>query len=265
VSLLWRNHLRISLGAERLVLADYERGLRPGKGSASAIPVQGNPNDPEWRAALDALPAALADFRGRDVSVVLADQFVRYVLLPWNAALKSPEQWLALARHRLGAVHGAAAADWNVRLTETAPSGPRLACALDRELLAELAARLLAANVRLVSVQPFLVAAFNRLRSDIRNAVGDGSCWLVIEEPRRLTLAFIQRGVWVAVRSRRTDSGWRAALPELIQRESAFLALSEPCTRVIVCAQDGFDPGLHEDFHTEAVHYGELALAWERA
>jgi len=67
------------------------------------------------------------------------------------------------------------------------------------------------------------------------------------------------------VRSRRTDSGWRAALPELIQRESAFLALSEPCTRVIVCAQDGFDPGLHEDFHTEAVHYGELALAWERA
>jgi hypothetical protein len=265
VSLLWRNHLRISLCAERLVLAAHERGLRPGKGKASVTPVQGNPNDPEWRAALDALPAALAGFHSHDVSVVLADQFVRYVLLPWNAALKSAEQWLALARHRLGAVHGAAAADWEVKLTETAPNGPRLACALDRELLAELAARLVAANVRLISVQPFLVAAFNRLRSGIRKAVGDGSCWLVVEEPRRLTLAFIQHGVWVAVRSRRTDAAWRAALPELIQRESAFLALSEPCTRVIVCAQEGFDPDLHEAFRTEAVNYGELALAWERA
>src|SRR3954451_2619082 len=163
------------------------------------------------------------------------------------------------------AVHGAAAADWNVRLTETAPSGPRLACTLDRELLAELAAKLLAANVRLVSVQPFLVAAFNRLRSGIRKAVGDGSCVLLIEEPRRLNLSVIQHGVWVAVRSRRADAGWRAALPELIQRESAFLALSEPCTRVVVCAQDGFDPELHEAFRTEAVHYGELALAWEQA
>ncbi|HEV8110897.1 MAG TPA: hypothetical protein VGP97_25560 [Burkholderiales bacterium] len=261
MSLLWRNHLRISLCAERLVLAAYERGLRPGKGKPSVTPVQGNPNDPEWRPALDALPAALAGFGGHDVSVVLADQFVRYALLPWNAALKSAEQWLALARHRLGAVHGAAAADWDVKLTETAPSGPRLACALDRELLAELAAKLLAANVRLVSVQPFLVAAFNR----IRQAIGNGSCWLVVEEPRRLTLAFVQRGVWVAVRSRRADAGWRAALPELIQRESAFLALSEPCTRVIVCAQDGFDPERHEAFRTEAVHYGELALAWEQA
>jgi hypothetical protein len=260
VSLLWRNHLRISLGAESLVLAAYDRGLRAGKGRTSVTPVQGNPNDPEWRAAVDALPEALASFRNHDVSVVLADQFVRYVLLAWNAALKNEEQWLALARHRLGAVHGAAAADWDVELTETAPSGPRLACAVDRQLLGELAAKLVAANVRLVSVQPFLVAAFNR----IRRAIGNGSCWLVIEEPRRLTLAFIQLGVWVAVRSRRTGPGWRAALPELIERESAFLALSEPCTRVIVCAQDGFDPDLHEAFRTQAVDYGELALAWEK-
>ena len=263
MSLLWRNHLRISLCAEQLVLAAYERGLRPGKARTGVIPVQGNPNDPEWRAAVDALPQALAGLRNHDVSVVLADQFVRYVLRPWNAAIKNEEQWLALARHRLAAVHGAAAADWDVQLTETAPGGPRLACAVDRELLAELAAKLAAANVRLASVQPFLVAAFNRLRGGIRRAVGHGSCWLVIEEPRRLTLAFIQHGVWVAVRSRRTDPGWRAALPELIERESAFLALSEPCTRVIVCAQDAFDTDMHEAFRTQAVDYRELALAWE--
>jgi hypothetical protein len=248
VSLSWlkKKHLRIGLGAKRVMVS-----------GSKAIEL---PSADDWRAAVDALPEILKSHKSREASVVLADQFVRYVLLPWNPAIKSEEQWLALARHRLGAVHGAAAADWDVKLTETAPSGPRLACAVDRELLGELAAKLAAANVRLVSVQPFLIAAFNR----IRRTIGNGSCWLVIEEPRRLSLAFIQHGVWIAVRSRRTDPGWRAALPELIERESAFLALSEPCTRVIVCAQDGFDPDMHEAFRTQAVDYGELALAWEQ-
>jgi hypothetical protein len=252
VSLLWRKRLRISLAADRLV-------LRAGKARTSTVALQADPNSVEWRAALDALPAVLASFTSHEVSVVLADRLVRYALLPWNAAVRSEEQWMALARHRLAAVHGATAADWDVRLAETARNGPRLACAMDRALLEELAAVFVAANARLVSVQPFLVAAFNR----IRDTVGGGSCWLVVEEPSRLTLAFIQRGVWLAVRSRRADAAWRANLPELIGRESAFLALSEPVTRVIVCAQGEFDPTQYEAWQASAVDYSELALAWE--
>jgi hypothetical protein len=249
----------VSLCPDRLVLASYARGLRAGKPKNGITPVQTNPNDQEWRGAVDAIPQVLNAYKNHDVSVVIADQFVRYALLPWNAALKTEEQWMTLARHRLTAVHGAAAASWEIKLTDTAPMGPRLACAADRELIDELAAKFVAANTRLVSVQPFLVAAFNRIRSTI----GNGSCWLVIEEPGRLTLAFIRHGVWVAIRSRRTDKSWRAALPEIIERESAFLALSEPCTRVIVCAQDAFDTEMHEAFRTQAVDYRELALAWE--
>jgi hypothetical protein len=231
--------------------------LRAHKSRTRTLAVHSDPNQPDWRGALDALPEALAAFRNHDVSAVLADQFVRYTLLAWNAALRTEEQWRALARHRLGAVHGPAAADWDVKLTETAPAGPRLACAVDRVLLSELAAALVKANARLVSVQPFLVAAFNRIRSTI----GAGSCWLVVEEPGRLTLAFVQRGVWLAVRSRRAERAWRANLPELIARESAFLALSEPCTRVVVCAQDAFDSSQYESWRATAVDYCELALA----
>jgi hypothetical protein len=265
VSLLWRNHLRVSLCPNRLVLASYSRGLRPGKPRNSMTPVQPLANAAEWRAAVDAIPAVLSGFKKHDVSVVLADQFVRYALLPWNAALKTEEQWMTLARYRLSAVHGVHAVDWEVKLTETGPTGPRLACAVDRELIEALAAKFVAADARLVSVQPFLVAAFNRLRSGILNTMGTGSYWLVIEEPGRLTLAFIQQGVWVAIRSRRTDHSWREALPEIIERESAFLALSEPCMRVIVCAQGAFDTEMHEAFRMQAVDYRELALAWESA
>lgn len=249
MSLLWRSRKhRLGLCSDRLFLS-----------KSKVVPVPPGADAAEWKAAVQALPEILKGFKGQDVSLVIADQFVRYVLMPWNEAVKTPEQWMALARHRLNAIHGTAAAGWDVKVTETAPSGPRLACAVDRELIETLAATFAAAQARLASVQPFLVAGFNRIRTHI----GNGSCWVVVEEPGRLTLAFIQRGVWVAIRTRRVDGRWRMVLPEILERESAFLALSEPCTRVIVCAQGAFDTGQYEAWHTKAVSYPELALAWE--
>ncbi len=240
--------LRIALCAERILVSDHDEIALPKlEGSAP------------WRAALDALPQVLARFRNREANIVLADQFVRYALLPWSDTLKTHAQWLALARHRFCAIHGPLASDWEIRFAETAPAGPRLACAVDRELVDELAARFSGTGVQLVSVLPFLVAAFNQ----VRHRTG-GSCWLVIEEQGRLTFALFLRGVWVAIRSRRCDNGgdsrWRASLPEILAREAAFLGLEEPCTRVIVCAQGAFEAGEHEDFRLDAVNYRELAL-----
>ena len=213
----------------------------------------------DWRAAVDALPEILKAHKSREASVVLADQFVRYALLPWTDAVKSPEQWLALARHRFSALHGAASAAWDVKVTETAPLGARLACAVDRELIEGLASAFVGAGVHLVSVQPFLVAAFNR----IRQSVGNGSCWIVVEEPGRLTLALIQRGTWVAIRSRRSDERWRIVLPEILEREGAFLGLDQACTCVIVCAQGEFDTEMHNAWRAQALSYRDLALAWD--
>jgi hypothetical protein len=248
VSLSWlkRKHLRLGLGAKRVIVS-----------GAKAVEL---PGADDWRAALEALPEILKARATSEASVVLADQFVRYALLPWSEAVKSREQWLALARHRFGALHGPAAASWNVKVSETAPLGARLACAVDKELIESLASVFVAANVKLVSVEPFLVAAFNRIRS----TVGNGSCWIVVEEPGRLTLALIQRGAWVAIRSRRSDERWRAALPEILEREGAFLGLDRPCTRVIVCAQGEFDvQQMHEAWRAQALSYRDLALAGE--
>jgi len=243
----WRSqHLRIGLGPDRIILT-----------GAKAIEVA--PADGGWRAALPALEAALAGRKGGEASVVLADAFARYVLLPWNETLKSAEQWLGLARHRFAGLHGARAAEWEVKVSETAPQAARLACAVDKELLELLQAKFAAGGTRLISVQPFLVAAYNRIRRD----VGNGSCWVVVEERGRLTLVLIQRGAWLAIRSRRCDERWRLVLPEILEREGAFLGISEPCTRVIVCAQNGFDTQMHENWRAQALSYRDLALAAE--
>ena len=249
MSLSWlrKKPLRIGLGAKRIMLS-----------GAKALELE---SGDDWRGAVAALPEMLKAHRGVEASVVLADQFARYALLPHTDAVKTPAQWLALARHRFSALHGAIAAEWEVKVTETAPLGARLACAVDRELIEQLAGVFVASSVKLVSVQPFLVAAFNR----IRQTVGNGSCWIVVEEPGRLTLALLQRGAWVAIRSRRSDERWRMVLPEILERESAFLGLDQPCTRVIVCAQGEFefDSAMQETWRAQSLSYRDLALARE--
>jgi len=242
--------VRIALCEDRLFLSDGRK-----------VDFAKSVDAPNWLAAIEALPAILKDFRGRDANIVLADQFVRYALLPWSDTLKTHAQWMALARHRFCAIHGPVANDWEIKFAETAPAGPRLACAVDAPLVDALAERFSGTGVQLVSVLPFLVTAFNQ----VRHMTG-GSCWLVVEEPGRLTLALFLRGVWVAIRSRRCDNGadaaaWRASLAGLIARENALLGLEEPCTRVIVCAHGPFETTEHEDFRLEALAYQELALA----
>ena len=243
-----KQDLRIALGEERLLFSD-----------GNEVTLERSEELASWRRAVDALAQILPAHRGETASLVLADQFVRYALLPWSDTLKTHEQWLGLARHRFCAIHGPLANEWEVRFAETAPAGPRLACAVDRGLVEELTEQFNASGVRLASVQPYLVAAFNR----VRHMTG-GSCWMVVEEPGRLTLALFLKGVWVAIRSRRCDSSgdfaWRRVLPEIIERESAFLGLEEPCTRVIVCAQGPFDAAEHESFRTDAFSYRELAV-----
>ena len=244
MSLLWRNkQLRIGLAPDRIYVS-----------GAKTIEIAAG--DGSWGAPVDALAG-----RKGEAAIVLADQFVRYSLLAHNETLKTAEQWTALATHRFNTLHGPRAAEWQINVTETAPMGPRLACAVDRTLITRLAEIFVAANLHLASVQPFLVAAFNR----IRKSVGNGSCWIVVEEPGRLTLALIQRGMWIAIRGRRADKGWRNVLPEILERESAFLGLSMPVTRVIVCTQGEFDTQMYEAWRTEALGYRELAVAGNAA
>lgn len=245
MSLLSRNPLRIGLCPDRLILAADRRGPRPGNVERDIILVESSPDSAPWQAAVDGLPSALA-LAGPakpDVTCILSNHFVRYALLPWNAALKTEAEWLALARHRLASVHGNATAAWALRVSETGPNGPRIASATDQALIDALEAKSSGYGAHLVSVQPYLMAAFNGI-----HATMDNFCWLVIEEPGRLTLALVVDGIWRVIRNHRVDAGWRSMLPEILERELAVLAIEQPCTRAVICTQEAFSTNMHGGF-----------------
>lgn len=236
--LLQRDRVQIALGSQRIGLARYRQGLNSGLVYSDVVPLERNDHANPWQAAVDALPGIL-DRAGNGrpaVTVVVANEFVRYALLPWSAAIRREAEWLAYARHRYGTIHGAVTEGWFIRIAPAAHNLPRLAAAIDSALLGALRDAVYPYGP-LVSVQPYLMAAYNHAQAALKHAAS----WLVIEEPDRLTLALVDGGVWRAVRTRRKEANWRIALPGLLDRESALLGLEAPCTEVTVCGETGFE------------------------
>ena len=171
-----------------------------------------------WQAAAGALAALASEVRDVrcDVSVVLSNHFVRYALVPASDTLDSPEEESAYARYCFAKVHGERAKTWDVRLSGPDGGAQRVASAIDAALLEAIRACFPAAGrPRLVSVQPYLMAAFNR--SDAR--AGKHSGWLLLVEPQRACLACLDGGRWTAVRNVKGDYELPARWAELLERE----------------------------------------------
>jgi len=166
-----------------------------------------------WDAALAALDARLSEeaWSGAGVQVVLCDHWVRYAIVPWSAALASASERLAFARQILAASFGDAVADWTVCLAEAPPGCPRIACALPPTLLEGVHSACAKPGVRLASIQPQLISAFNSRRHLLPTARG----WFVTLEEGLLAAARLGREGWDRVHTVRIGADWTRELRRL--------------------------------------------------
>src|ERR1019366_5449843 len=96
------------------------------------------------------------DWKQADTMVVLSNHYVRFLVLPWNEAMLSGAEKMALVQHRFDEVYGEASSSWDFRLNEGSFGTPSLACAIPQKLLSQLKALFEASPLRLKSVQPYL-------------------------------------------------------------------------------------------------------------
>ncbi|CAD5379476.1 conserved hypothetical protein [Pseudomonas sp. OF001] len=206
------------LGATRVQLVRRRAGQLLDLGSADYA----SRDLGDWAAPADALERLLAGQPRRrgSLSVVLSEHFARFTLVPWSEAIVSPAELCAYARLRFEEIYGSDAAGWALQLSPEAAGQPRLAVAVASGLLDRLAALARGAGLRLASVQPYLMSAFNRL---CRPLAGDDFLFL-LAEPERSCLLVAREGRWVAVRSV-AGSDADAALAVLLERESELQEL----------------------------------------
>lgn len=227
MSLLWSDQIRIGLSPRRVELARISRGFRTRTVAGESVrDCQPQAGQEAWAAALDTLDVLLAELPpGRaQVSVVLSNHFVRYVVLPWEPELGKAAEIAIAAVQRFTHMFGEVARAWDVRYAQGEYGQPGIACAIDAELLTNLDERINRGSLRLVSVQPLLMNAFNALRDEL-----DPGGALAVVEPGRVCLGVFRDGQWQSVVSRRSGAGDPV---RLIARELAVAAPDLPPIRL---------------------------------
>lgn len=213
---LWRDLYRVILHPQQVTLSRVRKAH-----SSKAEPievvldVESHPM-PAWEGAVDQLRGIVSGLRQdkADVEIVLSNHFARYAVIPWSNELTNPSETEAMVRIRFEEVYGNLADDWEISFSEAGYGEPGIACAIDRGLLHELKGLFNNRLLRLISVQPFLMAAFNQIHAK----AGDGDFLMLLNEPGRLGLARISKRQWAGVRLVQSGN-LPEELPGLLHRE----------------------------------------------
>ena len=218
MSPLSRDRLLIGLAPSRVTLVQVRGRLRSRVVARHDIACTPSGSGEAWRDAVTALQGAIGALRNgaAEAFVVLSNHYARYALLPWSDELSGADEEQAYARHHFLRIYGPRANTWTLRASAAPAGAPRVAAGVDSGLLEALAGSFGAGKgAKLVSVQPYLMAAFNRWRS----AFPAAGAWLLLLEPGRACLALQSGGRWRSLHNARGAFASSAELATLLERE----------------------------------------------
>jgi hypothetical protein len=234
---LWRERVRIALSPQQVEMLRFAPGWRREAPERIAVACAGTPerNAASWAPAIEALRELLTrpNLRRADATVILSNNFVRYLLIPWSASLVTGEEQSAFARMRFVQVYGEAAQSWMLRLSDGVAGSAQVAAAVERPLIDSLTTMLESSPLALRSIQPQFMSAFNAARKTIGR-----DAWLAIAEPGRLLLGLLRGGRWLSLRSRPLN-GEAVALAELLDQERLMLGLEPGSEKIYLQALSG--------------------------
>jgi hypothetical protein len=203
----------IFVGPNKVLLVRARRGWRPKTLAERAITVDATESS-DWSLALDALRRELEQPTWRDARarVVVSNHWAHYDVLPWSVELAKESERREHARYLLAATYGDVVDDWTVALSRAAPGAARLVCGLPRNLLDDLDDAITAHGLKLVSVQPHLVAAYNLSRHRMPRS---SAWWFTTIDERSLVAMHLSEGHCDRVRAVRISDDWGLELQRI--------------------------------------------------
>ena len=212
MSPLWRDEIAIYVAPRKIALAKRARGLEPRVGAATEVAVPGG-HFGDIRPAFARLAEVLAEptWQDADARVVIADPWARFGIVPWPTARLDAVGRLTHARYVLTDSFGEGVADWSVTLADTPPGHAYVACGMPAMLRSSLEETLLPARLKLVSLQPQLIVAFNAWR----HRLPADDAWFVSLDDGSLSAVHLTNGAWDRVHMARLSADWTVELERL--------------------------------------------------
>jgi hypothetical protein len=211
VSPLWRDEVAVLIGPRKIALARRTRGLKPRVVCATEIAVGGHFSD--FAPTLSKLAAVLSEPTWQDAvaRVIVADPWARFGIVPCPQLRLDSDARISHARYVLAESYGEAVSDWNVALEDAPPGRAYVACAMPAALRDGLEEILPVARLRLQSLQPQLIVAFNAWR----HRLPPDDAWFVSLDDGALAAVHLTQGMWDRVHTTRLSQDWGIELERL--------------------------------------------------
>jgi hypothetical protein len=219
VSRLLGERFTAVVGPDRVVLARRGGWRRPPQ-----LRAQVECAAPTAKAAIAAFAELLSapDLGRGELTIVLSNHFVQYVLMPWRPEVGLPSELAAYAGILFDETFGNDVGGREILVGPERSGSARIAAGIESTLLHGLRNAVGASRLKLVSVQPYLSAAFDR----VRRTVGSRDFMFVLAEPTRSCVMIATGGRWRSLRNTATGAKPHE-LAHLIEREAQLAGLAD--------------------------------------
>lgn len=198
--------MRVFVTPGRLGLARVRRGMSGRALESASVPVVG-----------DSVDAMAGQLRGKaiPVRIYLSNHYVRLMMLPWQEALETDEEWQAFARHAFDAAFGVQDGR-RIRIALQGYGQKVVAAALDEPMHAAIQVAVEAGGNRLQSLEPWCIAALDQHRRALAR-----DCWFFAAEPGMIASMKIEGGILTTVSMHPLGMNWDDGMAEAMVREMA--------------------------------------------
>jgi len=216
------NTLWVTFAADGLAIVQQTRGFNKRITDQQFIKTRHTEKhpaeSPNWQLLVNQLDGYLSSAslnKNTQMNVILSSDYVRYIMLPAQQVAMNSAEKSAYVNAVFREIYGAAANDWYIKYHSAAPHQNTPAAAVDKQLLASLEHLAGKYQLKLNTVQPYLMAAFNALNHSIHKANG----YLVLLENTKLLLIYCQQGVCQQLQTVTVNQDWQTALKNALNRE----------------------------------------------
>ena len=171
-----------------------------------------------WQGLINQLDEYLSNTvlkKNTQVNVVLSSELVRYLMVPTQQIVMSDAEKITYTQALFTSVYGAAANDWHIKYHPAAPDQTTIGVAVDKALLTALNQLAAKYQLKLNSVQPYLMTALNGLSRPTARIIGH----LALLENTKLLLVHLQKGSCQQIQVSPCNHDWQAVLHNMLNRE----------------------------------------------
>lgn len=238
MSRLWRDQIQVFLAPERVNLVRFLRGFKPVQVAKVNTLCKRAQGAPVWQSALQQLENNLADAAGTELAITLSNHFVRYVTLPPQPEIATPEEVKSYATFRIREVYAGHADSWILSVSEWNPINGAICAAIPRDLMVRLEEVAAHYQCKLKDIEPYLASVYDHWYK----LLSATKTYLAVIESGRICMALLVNGIWHSIRNQRISHSVADELLAALDQEAIFLGNKEAVELVHVFAPE--HPGL---------------------